>query len=130
MSREITAIAHRGASSYAPENTFAAFDLAVEIGIEEIELDVQFTSDSHIIVIHDETLDRTSNSTGPVSERTLEEIQLLDAGFWFDEEFSGERIHTLGEVFERYKDKLRFNIEVKSKEADGLASRICDFSRH
>ena len=100
------------------------------MGIGEIELDVQFTSDSHIVVIHDETLDRTTDSTGPVSERTLEEIQLLDAGFWFDEEFSGERIHTLGEVFERYKDKLRFHIEVKSKEADGLASRICDFSRH
>ena len=130
VSRTITAIAHRGASSYAPENTFAAFDLAVDMGISEVELDVQFTSDSHIIVIHDETLDRTSDSTGPVSERTLEEIQLLDAGFWFDEEFSGERIHTLGEVFERYKDKLRFHIEVKSKEADGLASRICDFSRH
>ena len=70
-SSEITAIAHRGASSYAPENTFAAFDLAVDMGIEEIELDVQFTSDSHIIVIHDETLDRTTNSTGSVCDRTL-----------------------------------------------------------
>ena len=129
MSREITAIAHRGASSYAPENTFAAFDLAVEMEIEEIELDVQFTSDSHIIVIHDETLDRTSNSTGPVSERTLEEIQSLDAGSWFDEKFSGEKIPTLDEVFDRYKNEFRFHIEIKSKEAKGLASRVYDLIR-
>jgi glycerophosphoryl diester phosphodiesterase len=128
-SRKVTAIAHRGASSYAPENTFAAFDLAVEMGISDIELDVQFTKDSHIIVIHDETLDKTTNATGPVSERTLEEIKALDAGSWFDEKFTGERIHTLGEVFERYKDKLRFHIEIKSKEAEGLASRTCDVVR-
>ena len=66
MSKEITPIAHRGASSYAPENTFAAFDLAVEMGIGEIEFDVHFTKDSQIIVIHDETLDRTTTSTGSV----------------------------------------------------------------
>ena len=96
------------------------------MGICEIELDVQFTSDSHIIVIHDETLDRTTNSTGPVSERTLEQIQLLDAGAWLDEKFVGEKIYTLDEVFDRYKDNLRFHIEIKSKEAVGLASRTCD----
>ena len=129
MSRRITAIAHRGASSYAPENTFAAFDLAVEMEIEEIELDVQFTSDSHIIVIHDETLDRTSDSTGPVSERTLEEIQSLDAGSWFNEKFIGEKIPTLDEVFDRYKNEFRFHIEIKSKEAKGLASRVYDLIR-
>ncbi len=125
-SSEITAIAHRGASSYAPENTFAAFDLAVDMGIEEIELDVQFTSDSHIIVIHDETLDRTTNSTGSVCDRTLEEIQSLDAGSWFDEKFSGEKVHTLDEVFDRYKNQLRFHIEIQSEEAEGLASRTCE----
>ena len=76
----ITAIAHRGASAYAPENTFAAFDLAVEMGIRDIEFDVQFTSDSHIVVIHDEVSDRTTDTTGPVSDMTLEEIQQLDAG--------------------------------------------------
>jgi len=80
MPKEITPIAHRGASSYAPENTFAAFDLAVEMGIGEIEFDVHFTQDSQIIVIHDETLDRTTNSTGSVCDRTLEELQSLDAG--------------------------------------------------
>ena len=128
-SRTITAIAHRGASSYAPENTFAAFDLAVEMGISDIELDVQFTSDLHIIVIHDETLDRTTDSTGPVSQMTLDQIKSLDAGSWFDERFAGERVHTLSEVFERYKNKLRFHIEIKPKEAQGLASKTCDVIR-
>lgn len=127
--RKVTAIAHRGVSSYAPENTFAAFDLAVDMGIYDIELDVQFTSDSRIIVIHDETLDRTTDSTGLVSELTLDQIKLLDAGSWFDEKFSGEKIPTLDEVFDRYKAKLRFHIEIKSKEAEGLASRTCDLVR-
>ena len=126
MPKEITPIAHRGASSYAPENTFAAFDLAVEMGIGEIEFDVHFTKDSDIIVIHDEALDRTTDSTGQVSDRTLEEIQSLDAGSWFDEKFSGEKVHTLDEVFDRYKDKLRFHIEIQSEEAECLASRTCD----
>ncbi len=128
-SRNITTIAHRGASSYAPENTFAAFDLAVEMGIGDIELDVQFTKDSHIIVIHDESLDRTTDSTGPVSELTLTQIRSLDAGSWFDERFSNERIPTLSEVFDRYKNRLRYHIEIKSKEAQGLASRTCDVIR-
>jgi glycerophosphoryl diester phosphodiesterase len=126
---EITAIAHRGASAYAPENTFAAFDLAVTMGIRDIELDVQFTSDSHIIVIHDEVLDRTTDATGPVSDMTLKEIQRLDAGSWFDKKFSGEKIHTLGEVFDRYNDDVHFHIEIKSKEAAGLASKTCDLVR-
>ena len=129
MSRKVTAIAHRGASSYAPENTFAAFDLAVDMGIEEIELDVQFTSDSHIIVIHDDTLDRTTDSSGEVSALILEEIQLLDAGTWFDERFSGEKIPTLDQVFDRYKDDFRFHIEIKLKKSKGLVSRVFDLIR-
>ena len=126
MSKEITPIAHRGASSYAPENTFAAFDLAVEMGIGEIEFDVHFTKDSQIIVIHDETLDRTTNSTGPVCDRTLEELQSLDAGSWFDEKFAGETLPALGDLLDRYKDQLRFHIEIQSERAEGLAARTCE----
>ena len=126
MSKEITPIAHRGASSYAPENTFAAFDLAVEMGIGEIEFDVHFTKDSQIIVIHDEALDRTTNSTGSVCNRTLEELQSLDAGSWFDEKFAGETLPALGDLLDRYKDQLRFHIEIQSENAEGLASRTCE----
>ena len=93
------------------------------MGISEVELDVHFTKDSQIIVIHDETLDRTTNSTGSVFDRTLEELQSLDAGSWFDEKFSGEKLPALGEMLDRYKDQLRFHIEIQSEKAEGLASR-------
>ena len=126
MPKEVTPIAHRGASSYAPENTFAAVDLAVEMGIGEVELDVHFTKDSQIIVIHDETLDRTTNSTGSVCDRTLEELQSLDAGSWFNERFAGETVPALGDLLDRYKDQLRFHIEIQSEKAEGLASRTCE----
>ena len=63
-------IAHRGASSYAPENTYASYDKALDMGIRHVELDVHFTSDDHIVVIHDNTVDRTTNGSGPVSSFT------------------------------------------------------------
>ena len=96
------------------------------MGIGEIELDVHFNKDSQIIVIHDETLDRTTNSTGSVCDWTLEELQSLDAGSWFDEKFSDEKVHTLDEVFDRYQNQLWFHIEIQSEEAEGLASRTCE----
>ena len=78
-------IAHRGASGYAPENTMPAFEKALEMGAEGIELDVHLTKDGEIVVIHDHTIDRTSNGTGMVGQFTLEEIKQLDFGSWFDE---------------------------------------------
>src|SRR5436309_6573418 len=86
-------IAHRGASSYAPENTFAAFDLAIRMGARHIELDVEATRDGHIVVIHDDTVDRTTDGSGPVAGHTLETLQALDAGSWFGGEFRSEE-HT------------------------------------
>jgi len=73
-------IAHRGASSYAPENTIAAFDLALQIGACHLELDVHLTRDDHLVVIHDDTVDRTTSGTGPVASQTLAALQALDAG--------------------------------------------------
>src|SRR5262245_8426473 len=96
-------IAHRGASSYATENTLAAFDRALEMGVRHIELDVDFTSDGHIVVIHDDTVDRTTNGSGPVTSHTLAALRALDAGSWFGDKFSGEQIPTFHEVLERYK---------------------------
>jgi glycerophosphoryl diester phosphodiesterase len=95
-------IAHRGASSYAPENTLAAFDLALAMGVRQIELDVDFTSDGHMVVIHDDNVDRTANGSGPVTSRTLVALRALDAGSWFGDKFTDERIPTFHEVLERY----------------------------
>ena len=76
-------IAHRGASSYAPENTFAAYDKALAMGVNHVELDVHLTRDDHIAVIHDDTVDRTTDGQGRVANFTLAELRSLDAGSWF-----------------------------------------------
>jgi glycerophosphoryl diester phosphodiesterase len=117
-STAFTLIAHRGLSSRAPENTFAAFDLALKAGFTNIELDVQLTSDGIPIVIHDATLERTTNGQGPVSHYTLEDIQKLDAGSWFNESFSKQRTASLEEVLIRYDDKAHLHVELKSLEPE------------
>jgi glycerophosphoryl diester phosphodiesterase len=121
------AIAHRGASSYAPENTFAAFDLAIEMGARHLELDVHFSSDGHLVVIHDDTVDRTTDGSGPVTSRSLVALTALDAGAWFDPRFKGERIPTLGAVLERYWG-AHLHVELKGHSA-GLAQRAVDMIR-
>ena len=108
-------IAHRGASSYAPENTFAAFDLALRMGVRHIELDVDATSDGHIVVIHDDTVDRTTDGSGPVTSHTMQTLQALDAGSWFGAEFAGERIPLFDEVLSRYKDRVHIHTEIKGR---------------
>ncbi|MCP6682540.1 glycerophosphodiester phosphodiesterase [Bacillus nakamurai] len=112
-------IAHRGASGYAPENTFAAFDIAADMNTDLIELDVQLTKDGHIVVIHDDKVDRTTDGSGFVKDFTLKELQALDAGSWFGPEFKGERIPLLEEVLKRYHPEIGLLIELK-----GHASQI------
>jgi glycerophosphoryl diester phosphodiesterase len=121
-------IAHRGASSYAPENTLAAFDLALQLGVKQIECDVHTSRDGHIVIIHDETVDRTTNSAGPVAGYTLAALQELDAGSWFGEQFAGERLPTCEEVLERYKGRAHLHIEIKGHTTH-LASRTIDLVR-
>lgn len=121
-------IAHRGASSYAPENTLAAFDLALYLGCRHIELDVDFTSDGHIVVLHDDVVDRTTNGTGPVGSHTLAELQSLDAGAWFGPQFIGERIPTFAEVLERYRGRVHIHTEIKGRAAH-LAQSMADLVR-
>src|SRR5215212_3812774 len=84
-------IAHRGGSTSAPENTLAAFRNAITQGADWLEFDVQMTKDGALVVIHDETVDRTTDGTGAVAEMTLEQIRRLDAGRWFDPKFAGEK---------------------------------------
>lgn len=129
MSKSFLNIAHRGASSYAPENTFAAYDKALALGTNHIELDVHFTNDDHVIVIHDDTVDRTTNGSGLVVEHTLAELRALDAGSWFGLQYVGEKIRTLGEVLEHYKGRHHFHIEIKADCSPGLPSRVMDLVR-
>lgn len=121
-------IAHRGASSYAPENTLAAFDLALQMGARHIELDVDFSSDGHIVVIHDDTVDRTTNGSGPVASHTLTALRGFDAGSWFGTKFAGERIPTFDEVLERYKGRAHLHTEIKGRSPN-LAPRTADLIR-
>ena len=106
-------IGHRGASAYHPENTMKAFVAAYEMGAEMIELDLTLSKDGVPVVIHDETLDRTTDGKGKVSDLTLQELKQLDAGSWFSSKHSGERIPTLKEVLEFAKGKISVNIEIK-----------------
>ncbi len=120
-------IAHRGASGYAPENTLAAFDKAVAMKAEFIELDVQMSKDGHLVVIHDPTVDRTTNGRGKVKDLTLAEIKKLDAGSWFDKRFAGERIPTLEEVLTRYGGKIGLLIELKKpKLYPGIEAKVAE----
>ena len=121
-------IAHRGASSYAPENTLAAFDLALQMGVDHIELDVDFTSDGHIVVIHDHTVDRTTNGSGPVTSHTLAALREMDAGSWFGAQFAGERIPTFDEVLARYKGRAHIHTEIKG-HSPSLSQRTADLIR-
>ncbi len=105
--------AHRGASGHAPQNTLAAFTLAAEMGADGIELDVHLSSDGEAVVIHDDTLDATTDGHGRVSALSLLELKALDAGGWFSGQFAGERIPTLQEVFEAVGQRLLVNVEIK-----------------
>ncbi len=118
MFNKVTLIAHRGFSTEAPENTLAAFDLALTNNYPDIEFDVQLTRDSIPIIIHDETLDRTTDGHGPVNQCSLLEIKSLDAGSWFNPSFAGHQVPTLREVLLRYDGCANLHIELKSGEPE------------
>lgn len=135
-------IAHRGASGHAPEHTFASWDLALEMGADYLEQDLQMTADGALIVLHDDTLDRTTQGQcrGPVHDRTLDEIVDCDVGSWFNQafpdrarpEFADQRIATLDQVFDRYRGRARFYIETKKPHAaPGMENELLRvLSRH
>ncbi|MEK6755650.1 MAG: glycerophosphodiester phosphodiesterase family protein [Bacteroidota bacterium] len=108
-------IAHRGISGKAPENTLAAFKLACEApGIDMVELDVRLSKDEEVVVLHDRTLQRTSTGNGAARNYTVEEIREFNAGSWFHQSFSSERIPTLREVLHFINGRRWMNIELKS----------------
>ncbi len=114
--------AHRGACRAAPENTLPAFEAAIRLGADGIELDVQYSSDGVLMVIHNPTLEKTTDGAGRVSAHTRAELRELDAGSWFDPQFAGTRIPTLDEVLDVTNGRLLVNIELKA--LDGLKSEL------
>lgn len=122
---------HRGAMASAPMNTMAAFQLACEQGADGVELDAQLSKDGHIVIVHDFTVDASTDGCGDVSDLTLTELKRLDAGGWFAEEFAGEGIPTLDEVFAGFADKLYVNVELKSRFDDNadIAAAVSDCIR-
>jgi glycerophosphoryl diester phosphodiesterase len=117
-------IAHRGSSGTHPENTISAFLAAAQEGADMCELDVQSTRDGAVVVIHDETVDRTTDGRGAVADLALEEIQRLDAGIKFGESFRGQRIPTLDEVMKAVRGKLGLNIEIKEGAVERQVCRL------
>src|SRR5829696_7875139 len=131
-------IGHRGASGFAPEHTIPAYDLALELGADYIEQDLQMTRDGVLVALHDDTLDRTArglkgNCTGPVIEKTLKQIKTCDVGTWFNEtypqyakpEYVGLKIPTLEEIFQRYGTGVNYYIETKNPEsAPGMEGEL------
>ena len=108
-------IAHRGYSAKFPENTLIAFKEALRLGAHGIELDVHLTKDHHVVVIHDEQIDRTTDGKGYVKDYTLQQLQTFDAGSWFNPLFAAEKIPTLAQVLALVKETDAIvNIELKT----------------
>ena len=106
-------MAHRGAAAVAPEHTIPAYEAAVAAGVDALWLDVQESADEHLVVVHDTRLERTTNGRGRVRERTVRELKRLDAGRRFGWRFRGQRIQTLPEVLERFRDRVGFVVELR-----------------
>ena len=114
-------IGHRGAKGYAPENTLPSFEKSIECKANMIEFDVRLTRDGHIVIMHDATVDRTTNGTGFISQLTLKQIKNLDAGVWFSPKFKGTKVPTLEETVAFIKGKAKFDIEVKKDSCSNEA---------
>ncbi|MGH9907162.1 MAG: glycerophosphodiester phosphodiesterase [Pyrinomonadaceae bacterium] len=106
-------IGHRGAAALAPENTFESFDAALAVGADAIETDVQETEDGELILIHDKTLDRTTNGKGEVRSTSWRIIQTLDAGSWFGEKYRGAKVPLLSDALRRYGRRTQLVLEIK-----------------
>lgn len=119
--REI--VAHRGSCVDRPECTLAAYRRAIEAGATAVEVDVRTTKDGQLVIMHDETLDRTTNGMGHIGEKTLAEIKSLDAGSWFDANYKNERVATLAEVLSLCGDRCDVLLDLK-EQGDEYAARV------
>jgi glycerophosphoryl diester phosphodiesterase len=119
MARQTQVFAHRGAKTVAPENTLPAFQAALDMGVDGIELDVQRSADGQLFIMHNFTVDATTNGQGKVADLTAAQLARLDAGRWFDPAFAGVGVPTLQEVFDLVGRRCRINVEIKSQDALG-----------
>lgn len=111
---ELLLIAHRGANNLAPEHTIPAYEKAIELNADYIEIDLRMSKDGHLIALHDETLDRTTGISGEPTDYTLDELKQFDAGSWYSEDFKYEKIPTLEEIFDTFKEDTRYYIETRT----------------
>ena len=111
-------IGHRGAAGLAPENTFAGFDIALALGVDGIETDVQKTQDGQLVLFHDHLLERTTNGRGVLQETPWQALQQLDAGSWFDSTYAGERVPLLIEALQRYGTRTYLDLEIKQVDIE------------
>lgn len=120
-SRDVTVIAHRGLAGGLPENTLAAYRGAIALGVDAIEIDLRVTADGHVVVMHDDTVDRTTDGHGRVADLTLAEIKALDAG----QQFSGERVPTYRDVLEVLQgSRMQLLLDIKDCPADAMAAVV------
>ncbi len=120
-------IAHRGFSSIAPENTLAAFELAIARGASSIEFDIQLSADSVPVIFHDATLDRITGVSGKVKDKNLSELQTLDTGKWFGAKFLGEKIPTLKEALNILKNVDKFLYFDVKPHCEWSDAEVADF---
>jgi glycerophosphoryl diester phosphodiesterase len=107
-------VGHRGARGHAPENTMVSFARGAEMGVDAVETDVQLSRDGEVVLIHDHTVDRTTDGHGFVKDMTLAELAGLDAGRWYDARYAGERIPTLAQLLAWAKDRVGVALEIKN----------------
>lgn len=121
----VIVVGHRGNVKFAPENTIPAFEIAIEYGADLLEMDIRETKDGELVIMHDETVDRTTNGTGKVSELTLREMKKFDAGSWFSPKFKGVKVPTLKEVLHAIHGKALPDIDFKA----GTPSKLINILR-
>jgi glycerophosphoryl diester phosphodiesterase len=109
----VAVIAHRAGKALAPENTLAAIRNAIQLGVDYVELDIRATRDGNLVIMHDRSVDRTTNGTGNVRDLTLEEIRRLDAGSKYSPKFTGEKVPTFDEVLELCHDRVYIYVDHK-----------------
>jgi glycerophosphoryl diester phosphodiesterase len=128
---DIKIIAHRGGMAERPENTMSAFKKSVELGANMLEIDLRTSKDGQLFILHDKTLDRTTNGKGPATDLSMQELKQLDAGSWFDSAYSAERIPSFKEVLEWAKaEEITLLLDLKESGQEYAARVADDIRRH